>query len=376
MLVTRVETPRIRTVRERTGWLNETVIANPMSIYPEHHARRSSWRYVDEALVLVHTDTGHVGIGAPIPAHAREIVSEHFARFLVGREASDVERLWDQMYRASLPYGRKGAAIMALSSVDIALWDLIAKEQQVPLWRALGGRTHEVLATYATCHDVRAAVSLGFTAFKIPMPHGPADGADGMLRNEEVVAAAREAAGPDADLMIDCYMGWTVEYTVRMAKRLEPYRLRWIEEALPPDDIDGSAELVRRIDSTVIATGEHEFTRWGFKELIARRACDVVQPDLAWCGGITEARRIAAIASAWDLSVVPHAGGLQPWTLHFVTATVNAGVAEVVVLPHEDGARIRPLHPYLRGIPLPEAGMMRAGDGPGVGVEVDEGWLA
>jgi len=376
MLVKRIKTPLLKKAEARKAWLNETVIANPMSIYPEYREKRSSWRYVEEALVLLETDSGDIGVGAPVPAHAREIITEHLSRFVIDRDPLDIEKTWDQMYRASLPYGRKGTALMAISSIDIALWDLIGKAHGQPLFRVLGGNTHASLETYATGHDVQAAKNLGFTAFKIPMPYGPADGSEGMCRNEDAVAAARAAAGSDADLMVDCYMGWSVEYTIRMAKRLEPYGLRWIEEALPPDDIGGYSELLRRIQSTTFATGEHEYTRWGFKELLERRACDIIQPDIAWCGGITEARRIAALASAWDVPVIPHAGGLQPWALHFISAHVNAGVAEVVVLADEQDRSVRSLYPYLTGVPQPKGGKIAPSTTPGIGVEVDESWLA
>lgn len=375
MKLTKVVAPRLRSKPEAKGWLNETLIANPMSVHPEYRARRSSWRYLEEAIVVLESDAGHLGVGAPIPAHAREIVTDHLARLLVGRDPFDVERLWDQMYRATLPYGGAATPVMALSAVDVALWDLIGKALGQPLWRLLGGRVHEDLTTYATGHDVAAARLLGHTAFKVPMPHGPADGAEGMRRNEAVVAEARAAAGDDADLMIDCYMAWTVEYTVRMARRLEPYRLRWIEEALPPEDVDGYVALTERIASTTIATGEHAYTRWGVKQLLARRACDVLQPDLAWCGGVTEGRRIAALASTWGVPLVPHAGGMQPWTLHLQVSQVNAGLAEVVVLPGEDGGA-HTLYPYLRGVPTPADGRVRPADRPGIGVELDEAWLA
>ncbi len=175
--------------------------------------------------------------------------------------------------------------------------------------------------------------------------------------------------------MLDCYMAWNVDYTLRMARLIEPYRIRWIEECLPPDDYEGYAEITAKITSTTVATGEHEYTRWGFKELIARRCCHVIQPDLAWMGGITEALKVAAIASAWGIDVIPHAGGLQPWALHFIAAQVNCPMAECVVIGGEDSRSIGSIYPHLQGIPLPENGYINPSDTPGIGVTLAPGSL-
>jgi L-rhamnonate dehydratase len=161
-----------------------------------------------------------------------------------------------------------------------------------------------------------------------------------------------------------------------MAWLLEPYRVRWIEECLPPDDYEGYAEITAKIQSTTVATGEHEYTRWGFKELIARRCCHILQPDLAWVGGISEARKVAALASAWGLDVIPHAGGLQPWALHFIASEVNCPYAECVVIGNPDEADpVRSPYPYLLGVPVPKDGFINPTETPGVGVEVDPDWL-
>lgn len=379
MRITRVTATPIRPPQPQPpSWLSESVVANPMSIYPRYKERRSSWgaRWGPEVLVRITTDEGLEGIGGNAPAPARALIEEHLAHLLVGEDPFSVELLWDQMFRASLPYGRKGLPIMAISAIDIALWDLIGKATGEPLWRLLGGKTREAIPVYATGNDVGFYHQLGFRGFKLAMPYGPADGWAGMKQNLALVERARELVGPDSEIMLDCYMAWNVEYTVRMAKLLEPYRVRWIEECLPPDDYEGYAELTARIQSTAIATGEHEYTRWGFKELIARRCCHILQPDLVWAGGITEARKIAAIASAWGLDVIPHAGGLQPWAVHFIAAQVNCPLAEWVVIGNPGEADpVRSLYPYLRGVPLPEQGFIRPADAPGIGVEADPAWL-
>src|SRR5262249_24013437 len=157
---------------------------------------------------------------------------------------------------------------------------------------------------------------------------GPWDGRAGLERNVQAVAEARQAAGPGVEVMVDCFMAWDVDYTLRFARAAREHDLRWIEEPLPPDDYAGYATLPRRVGGTQIATGGHEDGRGGFWELLGRGCADVLQPDVAWAGGLSEVRRIAALAAAHDVIVVPHAGGLQPWTVHLMVATPNCPLAE------------------------------------------------
>jgi len=354
------------------SWLNETVIANPMSTYPRHHDRRSSWgpRWKSEVVVEIVTDEGIIGLGGSAPLPAKEIIDGHLAHLLMGEDPFNVEMLWDQMWRSTLPYGRKGIAVMALSALDIALWDIIAKARDEPLYRTLGGKTKETIACYATGNDVSVHARLGFSGFKLAMPFGPADGWWGMKGNIERVEEVRDKGGPDIEIMLDCYMAWDVPYTLKIARLLESYRIAWLEECLPPDDYEGYAEITAKIGSTSIATGEHEYSRWGFKELLTRRACHVLQPDLSWCGGITEAKKIAAMASAFGIDVVPHAGGLQPWTIHFIAATVNAPLAELVVIGGAlDADPLLSLYPYLEGWDRPVDGRLTPSDRPGIGID-------
>jgi len=352
------------------SWLSESVVANPMSIYPEYAARRSSWQatWGPELLVRIQTDEGIEGVGCAIPAGARLIVEDHFRNLLIGQDPFSIEKLWDQMFRSSLPYGRKGLPIMAISGIDVALWDIVGKATGQPLWRLLGGKIRDSIPVYSTGNDVGFYASLGFNAFKLAMPYGPADGWTGMKGNIELVEQTRATVGPDAEIMLDCYMAWTVDYTLRMTRLLEPYRIRWVEEVLPPDDYEGYAELTAK-SSVPIATGEHEYTRWGYRELIGRRCCHILQPDLAWVGGISEARKIAAMASAWGIDVIPHAGGLQPWSVHFIASTVNCPLAECVVIGNAGEENpIRSGVPYLSGAPLPIDGRISPSDAPGIGV--------
>ena len=353
-------------------WLTTTLIANPMSVHAEHRERRESWGVdvLGSAVVEVELEDGLTGVGLTTGGEpACWLVERHLKRFVEGRDPRDVELIWDQMWRATLPYGRKGLAVQALSAVDLALWDVLGKLREEPVYALLGGAFRPRLPVYATTPRPDLAAGLGFVGAKLPLPHGPADGRDGLLRNVEMVARAREAVGPDFDLMLDCYMALTVPYTIELARAVEPYRVRWIEEALPPDDYDGYAALRRAISSTQLTTGEHEYTRYGFRELLARGCADVLQPDILWCGGITEARRITAMAAAHDVAVVPH--GSSVFSYHLQAAFPNCPMAEFLVMsPRAD--RVVPVFGDLfLDEPLPEAGVLELSDRPGFGVTLN-----
>jgi len=349
-------------------WLDQApAIANPMFRFPRFRGARAAWRGpgADVVRVFVLTDDGVVGAGeCRGGVVAKAIIDSHLAGLLHGQNPLDIELRWEEMWRALLPYGRRGVAVMAISGVDLALWDLLARWVGQPLYRLLGGAAHESLPVYATHPDPARLAAEGFVGLKVPMPCAAEDGRAGFRRNVEAVAAARGAVGPDVDLMVDCFMSWDVAYTIRFARAVREYDLRWIEEALPPDDYDGYARLRRAINWTQIATGEHEYTRWGFAQLLGVHGADVIQPDVTWAGGITEVRRIAALASARGVSVVPHAGVLQPWTVHLMAATPNCPLAETVVF----GAGDRRPEASIRSEIIVERGRVRPNETPGAGV--------
>ncbi|WP_274648749.1 enolase C-terminal domain-like protein [Paenibacillus humicola] len=360
------ESKNIQTGR---SWLSETVIANPLSIYPEYGARRSSWRGMDQrVLVRIETDEGVDGLGFSTGGMAAaSIIKHHFEQLLMGQNPFQVEKLWDILFKSSLPYGRKGLPIMAISAVDLALWDLIAKARSEPLYQTLGGPVKDKVQAYVTGNEYDKVKGSGYWGQKLAMPYGPHSGQEGIRKNVELVRKARETLGPDMELMLDCYMGWNVDYTIRMAKELEPYRIRWIEESLPPDDYKGYGMINRKISSTAIATGEHEYTRWGFAELLEVRAAEILQPDICWCGGLSEARKISAMASAHHIQVIPHAGGLQPWALHLIFADANIPLAEYIYRADE-----RNDDPVIDGLPAPKNGWFELPEGPGAGIRLSD----
>ena len=374
MRITRIRAFAPRGARPGTSggsWLSESRIANPMSIYPEYAERRSSWNGPPQSpvYVKVETDEGITGWGRGGGGLAATAVIEgHFAPLLEGKDPFDIEKLWDIMWRASMPYGRKGLAIHALSGVDVALWDVVGKAKNEPVWRLLGGLTKDRVPVYSTNNDVALTMRHGVRRAKLAMPYGPADGWQGMQGNVEHVRRARELLGPDGELMLDCYMAWNVEYTLRMAELLEPLRIRWIEEFLPPDDYDGHAEVKRQIRGMAVATGEHEYTRWGHLELLKRNAVDILQPDVHWCGGITELKRIGQVASAFNIPVIPHAGGGSAEAQAVVFSSVNCPLFECF-FGREPG---EPRPPALfEGLAEPEEGYIRPWTAPGLGLAVN-----
>lgn len=364
---------RSRSPEGRSSWLGETVIANPMSLYPRYHDRRSSWTApFAAAVVRVETDTGLEGLAMVTGGSAAtSIINEHFARLLVGEDPADIERLWDQLYRASLPYGRRGLPVMAISAVDAALWDVLGQAAGVPVYRLLGGATRDDLPLYQTTNDPDDWAETTGVGIKLAIPYGPHDGKEGLTKNRQLVQQCREVIGPGKEIMLDCYMAWDVEYTRRMVELVEPLEVRWIEEPLPPDDYHGYEQL-GRIDSPVrIATGEHEYTRWGFATLIGTGGVTILQPDVRWVGGISEARRICHLASSYHLTVVPHAGGLQPEALHLMKSQVNTPLAEWVRTWDRAGGRPAAM---LDGVPEPEGGRIAPSEAPGLGTRLADGF--
>lgn len=348
MEITNVSATKVST--ESWGEFVEFPLVTVMSKYDEYNnadgdnpqARRKWMGPVGDVVVEVETDTGITGIGHGNWATGAiaTIVEETLSKLIMGADPREREKLWDVMYRSTIPYGRKGAAVEAISAVDLALWDIAGKEAGKPVYELLGGPIEDEIDCYASnLHPVDLEtlekeaiqyVEEGFDAMKLRFQHGPEAGREGMKRNEEIVRTVREAVGDDIKIAGDAYMGWTVKYAKEMTQRLGPYDMEWIEEPVIPDDIDGYAD-VRDAAPMPISGGEHEFTRWGHKELLERDAVDILQPDVHRCGGLTELLKIDAMASAHDVPVIPHSG-TNPH-LHFIAASTNAPMAEYFPIP-------------------------------------------
>ena len=375
--VMRLDAPQqeVKTTARRPSWGEHAEVANPMSRFPEFKRHRRLWlpRWRGVWVKVTAADgtygLGPCSFGRPVAA----IIEDHLARHLVGQNALAIERIWDMMFRLSKPYGTVGLASVAMSGVDLALWDLAGKLQGLPVYELLGGPMRDRIFTYATGNDTDWQIELGFKAVKLACPYGPADGLSGLEENEKLVARTRELVSDAVEIMLDCYMSFDVEYTVRLAERLRPYRLKWLEEYLIPEDLDGHLAVRERLPWQTLATGEHMYTPWPFGQLIKRRAVDILQPDIFWVGGLTACRRIAEMADSAGLTVILHGGGNTAYGQHLTCAMPNTPWAEYFL----GSAPGVPLEEVRRspGTPVPVNGWLTPNKGPGFGVEIPEEWL-
>jgi L-rhamnonate dehydratase len=321
-------------------------------------------------IVEIKTDQGLAGYGMGGGGGAAAyIIEHHLQHLLLGANALNVELLADQMYSSTAFYGRKGVAVMAISGIDLALWDIAGKHAGQPVHQILGGATKEKIPAYYTGFAVEKALGLGFRAFKLPIREGVDQGREGMQRIVQQLTEVRKLIGPDAELMIDCGSLWDIPYTIEMYDRLAALRLNWIEEPLSPADVVGYEQLCRQVRGPRIASGEHEYTHVGFDDLIRHNAVQLLQPDLTWSGGLTEARRIAALAGANSLPIVPHRGG-SAYGLAFIAATPNCPLAESFgILEAENNELLAALTPRF------DKGFYYPTNAPGFGIEINEGLL-
>lgn len=279
------------------------------------------------------TDEGIEGLGIGGGAHAaREVIERTLRPILIEQNPLHVEKLWQDMFWAIRGIGRKGLAFSALSAVDIALWDLKAKYFEVPLYQLLGPYTETVPVygsggwTHFSVDELVAEqmsyVQRGMKAVKMKV------GKDfGKSEREDVarLAAVREAVGDGVEILVDANNGYYAKQAIAMAKAFAPYGIGWFEEPVLADDIEGLASVARATDIP-IATGEHEYTKYGFKDLMARGGADLVQPDVGRVGGITEWMKVAHLADAFNLPVAPHA--YQLIHLHLCCAIPNLRIVE------------------------------------------------
>ncbi|HET8577765.1 MAG TPA: mandelate racemase/muconate lactonizing enzyme family protein [Methylomirabilota bacterium] len=351
----------------------------------------------DSVLVRIETASGRfgwgeakAGVGSAASGYGlAAIINQDFAPLLVGQDARDIGRLWDVLYSTPrdgyalgrghvLPQlGRRGLSIPAIAGVDLALWDILGKSLGVPVWRLLGGRRVSRMPAYASggwADEARIGEQLvgyvdkgGFRAVKMRV--GVMDGEP--HRSAARVRVARKALGPDVKLMADAHGTWTVSEAKAFCRMVEDCDLYWLEEPVTADDKAGLAE-VRRSTSMPIATGESEFTRHDFREIAELRAADILQPDPAIAGGITEGVRIAALASAFNLRLAPHlwsgapafAAGLA------LAASQSAGFILEYSLGHNPMLHdlVAEQFPVVDGeLEIPER--------PGLGITVDEDFV-
>ena len=320
-------------LRRRDPWTKDAEVANPMSRYPRYKAHRSSWMPPYGVVgCIVTADDGSWGFGTTsYGAPVVSLINDHFASLLAGENALATGKLYDMMLRMASPYSPSGLASYAISAIDLALWDLKGKVLGLPVFELAGGPVRDRQFCYATGNDTDWHMELGFRATKLACPYGVADGLAAIEGNEEFVARNRELIGPHVELMLDCWMAFDVDFAVRLAERLRPYGLRWMEDCLTPENMPAHAALRERLPWQPLATGEHWYTPFTFGDAAARHLADIFQPDIHWAGGFTACQRIAHIAEAAGIEVILHGGMNTPYGQHFTFATPNATWGEYLV---------------------------------------------
>jgi galactonate dehydratase len=325
----------------------------------------------------VHTDAGIVGLGEPLlEGRARTVATaiEELASYLVGKDARQVMHHWQAMYRHAF---YRGGPILtsALSGIDQALWDIKGKALGVPVYELLGGPTRSKVRVYAHARDAEgaaAAVAKGFTAIKTgaykERPFRIIDSPAVVGRVAEKFAEMRAAVGETVDIAVDFHGAVPPQTAMLLIRALEPYQPFFIEEPVQCQNVEVLADIASKTHLP-IATGERVFTKWGFRELLEKRAASILQPDMCHAGGISEVRLIAGMAEAWYAAIAPHnpmgpislAAGLQ-----IAAAVPNFLCQEQVSLGEG----------YIRSPFVVEDGFVRVPQGPGLGVELDEDVLA
>ncbi|MEX1181223.1 MAG: L-rhamnonate dehydratase [Cucumibacter sp.] len=297
----------------------------------------SGFRFLGWLIVEIELDDGTIGIGngALAPHATKATVDTYLKPLLIGQDPMDSEYLWQSMYRRTLPFGRKGIGMTAISAVDLAIWDAKGKLLKQPVFRLLGGRTKKQIPVYASrlysqpedslAAEARSYVDQGFKSIKLRFGWGPKDGIEGIHKNVGLVRAARQAVGDNIDIMGDAYMGWNTEYAKRMLRLLAPFNMRWVEEPVISDDLAGYAEL-KAMNLVAIAGGEHEYTLHGFRQALDTKSFDIAQFDISRVGGITAAKKIADLCEAYDITVIPHAGQMHNY--HLSMSSYAAPISE------------------------------------------------
>ena len=352
--VVRIKLPDIKTTKTpgRSSWANFSKRAMPLNYYLEFSRlpQKIPGNKLDNIWVKTTAEDGTWGIGQcgfgdPVISFINNIISP----LLVGRNCMAIEYLNDLIMKVSYRFGSSGTASTAMSGVDLALWDLKGKLMQQPVYTLLGGPVRKSISCYATSDDIDWSKELGFTKFKISNPAHYIEGDSGIREVITHVDNARKIIGFDQDLMINPVMSYNVEFALRLLNKIRPYSLRWVEEPLIPTNIDGLAEIRKKAPWIAIATGEDHHGRHAFLDLVEKKAADILQPDLQWGGGLTEAMKIHSIGESAGIATIPHGGANLPFGQHFAMAAVESPMAEFW-LGSDPGI---PLTASIPGTPIP-----------------------
>ncbi|MEM3022765.1 MAG: mandelate racemase/muconate lactonizing enzyme family protein [Candidatus Bathyarchaeia archaeon] len=328
-------------------------------------------------LVEIQTDAGLVGVGECLTRFAPEAIRAIIGSLkstLIGSDPTDIEALWIKMYSLMRDRGHsKGFMVEAISGIDVALWDILGKELKVPVYKLLGGRLRDKIESYATAimlggeEEMREQalkfLEEGFKAMKLKIGQG-------LMEDMKSVRIVKDTVGDDVKLMVDANCAYSVPTAIKLGRFLEREEIYWFEEPIPPENLEGYVEISRALDIPV-AAGESEFTRYGFRDLITKRAVDIIQPDVCRAGGFSEVKRIVAMASAYDLAYAPHTGVSSAVclaaTLHLAASAPEFLIFEYERLPN-------PLREELLKEPVDkfENGYLEIPKGSGLGVELEE----
>jgi len=385
MKITDIRFLRVRGKWHYDGALSEERLVRPIDIYQEYREQGTSWPIstksgspypVESMFMYIDTDEGVSGCYGPIGYEDAWIINGQLRGVVVGENPHAVERIWDKMYRMAI-HGRKGPTMMAISKVDLALWDLKGKLLNAPTYELLGGPSRDKIKAYASmlgfsiepelaAKRSREAVAEGYSATKWFFRHDPTKGEEGVRKNLELIRTVREAVGTDVEIMFDAWNSWNVPYTIRMAELAAEYRPWWFEEPVLADMIPQYAEIRRSVKGISISGGEHEYTRWGIKALLDAGAVDVLQPDPTWAGGLTEMVKICALASSYDIPVIPHHGGMASTQLIASQTITTCPIQEWLI---QWGEREKIFFKHKLG---PVNGYIELPKEPGLSMELDE----
>lgn len=316
----------------QTQKLQTSRVASPMSQFPKFAEKRASWMWPSKKVfVRVEAEDGTVGWSCTNGGEVVElIINSHIAPLIEGADTADAEQIWDQMFLSLLPNDRSGFSMMAVAGVDIALWDVRAKAASESLVDFLGGGK-DTLPVYATTSQPETQAYLGWHGLKAAAPYGPESGRAGFEDNVEYIRRFSAAAGAGVPVMIDAFMAWDADYTLAFLDAVQDLPLKWVEDPLPPYDMEGLRKLKSEMKPDVaLALGNFSYNRWECSALLDEKLVDILQPDVAWAGGITEALRILDLAKQAEVPVILHNSCEQPWALALAAAHQTDATVEFV----------------------------------------------
>jgi L-alanine-DL-glutamate epimerase-like enolase superfamily enzyme len=384
LVISEVEVVQVSGTHELVPGLNRQYQVNPLHVYEERRPKpfkdppegtKPERRPLSHFYVRIRTKGGLEGLYGAVDKEALPVLLGTLRPLVIGQNALAVERIWDQMYRSNR-HSRASHCMMAISSIDNALWDLRGRHFGAPVFRLLGGPTQLPVRVYGSClgfsidpvlagKRAAALAKDGFIHQKWFLGYGPGDGARGMDLNVQLVKALRAAVGDDVQIMFDAYQGWDLQYALEWCRKVEQYRPYFVEEAVPMSDLES---FIRLSQSTTvpIATGEHVYGRWEAEQFFKANALQFIQADPEWCGGVSETVKIAHLASVHGVKLLPHCHNVHA-ALHIVASQSPAvcpfGEYLINYVPEK-------LH-FMKDPLLTGNGLVQLSEKPGFGIQFD-----